>query len=202
MATMQGTPKRPRRAPAPEERKLDPERSRRLLLEAAMDEFSEKGYAGARVQDIADRAGLNKQLITYHFGGKEGLYKELGRQWLRREAAFNDPALPLDQLVARYLEEAFADPRGTRLNAWCGLAGAVPEEDPEDLSDLRRRQAEGEIAEEIDPAMAMLLCVSMVAAPATMPHAVRRFFGADPDSPEFREHYADQLRRIVRRLAS
>ncbi|MEU2683400.1 helix-turn-helix domain-containing protein [Streptomyces hygroscopicus] len=202
MATMQGTPKRPRRAPAPEERKLDPERSRRLLLEAAMDEFSEKGYAGARVQDIADRAGLNKQLITYHFGGKEGLYKELGRQWLRREAAFNDPALSLDQLVARYLEEAFADPRGTRLNAWCGLAGAVPEEDPEDLSDLRRRQAEGEIAEEIDPAMAMLLCVSMVAAPATMPHAVRRFFGADPDSPEFREHYADQLRRIVRRLAS
>ncbi|MEU4890912.1 TetR family transcriptional regulator [Streptomyces sp. NPDC044780] len=201
MTTMEGTPKRPRRAPAPEERKLDPERSRRLLLEAAMDEFAEKGYAGARVQSIADRAGLNKQLIAYHFGGKEGLYKELGRQWLRHEATFNDPALPLDQLVLRYLAEAFADPRGCRLDAWCGLAGAAPDEEPEDLSDLRRRQADGEIAEDIDPAMAMLLCVSLVAAPMTLPHTVRRLFGADPDSPEFRERYADQLRRIVRRLA-
>ncbi|QKV93116.1 TetR/AcrR family transcriptional regulator [Streptomyces sp. NA02950] len=202
MNEMQGTPKKPRRAPAPDERKLDPERSRRLLLEAAMDEFAEKGYAGARVQDIADRAGVNKQLINYHFGGKEGLYEELGRQWLRREAEFNDPALPLDELVLRYLEAAFADPRGTRLNAWCGLAGAVPDDAPEDLSDLRRRQIDGEIAEDIDPAMAMLLCVSLVSAPLAMPHAVRRFFGADPESPEFREHYAEQVRRIVRRLAA
>ncbi|MBL1099457.1 TetR family transcriptional regulator [Streptomyces coffeae] len=199
---MQGTPKKPRRAPAPEERKLDPERSRRLLLDAAMDEFAEKGYAGARVQDIADRAGVNKQLITYHFGGKEGLYKELGRQWLLREADFNDPAIPLDELVIRYLREAFADCRGIRLKAWSGLTGAVPEEGPEDLADMRRRQADGEIAEDIDPAMAMLLCVSLVSAPFALPHAVRRLFDADPESPEFREHYAEQLRRVVRHLAA
>ncbi|MGO4756059.1 TetR/AcrR family transcriptional regulator, partial [Streptomyces sp. 2MCAF27] len=95
----QAPPKKPRRAPAPAERKLDPERSRRLLLDAAMDEFAEKGFAGARVQDIADRAGLNKQLISYYFGGKEGLYRELHDQWLRREETIVDPALPLDDLV-------------------------------------------------------------------------------------------------------
>ncbi|MFI0814995.1 TetR family transcriptional regulator [Streptomyces sp. NPDC021098] len=199
---MEGTPKRPRRAPAPEERKLCPERSRRLLLEAARDVFAEKGFAGARVQDIADRAGVNKQLIAYHFGGKEGLYRELGREWLKREETFNDPAIPLDELVGRYLREAFADPRATRFNAWCGLDDAAPEEEPEDLSDLRRRQAAGEIAEDIDPAMAMLLYVSLVTAPIALPHAVRRFFDADPESPEFREHYAEQLRRIVRHLAT
>lgn len=199
---MEGTPKRPRRAPAPEERKLCPERSRRLLLEAARDVFAEKGFAGARVQDIADRAGVNKQLIAYHFGGKEGLYRELGREWLKREETFNDPAIPLDELVERYLREAFADPRATRFNAWCGLDDAAPEEDPEDLSDLRRRQAAGEIAEDIDPAMAMLLYVSLVTAPIALPHTVRRLFDADPESPEFREHYAEQLRRIVRHLAT
>ncbi|WP_432587034.1 TetR family transcriptional regulator [Streptomyces sp. HD1123-B1] len=202
MNEMQGTPKKPRRAPAPEERKLDPERSRRLLLEAAMDEFAEKGYAGARVQDIADRAGVNKQLINYHFGGKEGLYKEIGRAWLRREADFNDPGLPFDELIVRYLREGFADPRGNRLNAWSGLTGATPEDEPEDLSDLRRRQANGEIGEDIDPAMVMLMCICLVSAPHTMPHAVRQFFDADPGSPEFREHYAEQLRRVVRRLAA
>jgi TetR/AcrR family transcriptional regulator len=199
---MEGTPKRSRRAPAPEERKLCPERSRRLLMEAARDEFAQKGFAGARVQDIADRAGVNKQLIAYHFGGKEGLYRELGREWLKREETFNDPAIPLDELVSRYLREAFADPRATRFNAWCGLDDAAPEEDPEDLSDLRRRQAAGEIAADIDPAMAMLLYVSLVTAPIALPHAVRQFFGADPESPEFREHYEEQVRRIVRHLAT
>ncbi|GAA2329385.1 TetR/AcrR family transcriptional regulator [Streptomyces cuspidosporus] len=198
----QEPPKKPRRAPAPAERKLDPERSRRLLLDAAMDEFAEKGYAGARVQDIADRAGLNKQLISYYFGGKEGLYRELHRQWLRREEEdIVDPAAPLDELIVRYLRETFADPRATRLNLWKGLTGGALEEPREDLSALRRRQADGELAEDLDPAAAMLLFISLVSAPVALPHAVRQLFGLDPDSPEFREHYAEQLRRIVRHLA-
>ncbi|MEU1790556.1 TetR family transcriptional regulator [Streptomyces sparsogenes] len=198
----QEPPKKPRRAPAPAERKLDPERSRRLLLDAAMDEFAEKGYAGARVQDIADRAGLNKQLISYYFGGKEGLYRELHRQWLRREEeTIVDLAAPLDELIVRYLRETFADPRATRLNLWKGLTGGALEEPREDLSGLRRRQADGELAEDLDPAAAMLLFISLVSAPVALPHAVRQLFGLDPDSPEFREHYTEQLRRIVRHLA-
>ncbi|OMI39532.1 TetR family transcriptional regulator [Streptomyces sparsogenes DSM 40356] len=47
----------------------------------------------------------------------------------------------------------------------------------------------------------MLLFISLVSAPVALPHAVRQLFGLDPDSPEFREHYAEQLRRIVRHLA-
>ncbi|MEU1663475.1 TetR family transcriptional regulator [Streptomyces sparsogenes] len=197
----QAPPKKPRRAPAPAERKVDSERSCQLLLDAAMDEFAEKGYAGARVQSIADRAGLNKQLISYYFGGKEGLYRELHRQWLRREETIVDPAVPLDELIVRYLRETFADPRATRLNLWKGLTGGALEEPPEDLSALRRRQAAGELAEDLDPAAAMLLFISLVSAPVALPHAVRQLFGLDPDSPEFREHYTEQLRRIVRHLA-
>ncbi|MDT3396583.1 TetR family transcriptional regulator [Streptomyces sp. B1866] len=201
MTETSGTPRSPRRAPAPDERKLDAERSRRLLLEAAKEEFAGKGFAGARVQDIADRAGVNKQLINYYFGGKEGLYEELGREWLRREAAFNDPAVPLDELVARYLDETFRDPRGVRLDVWRGLAGERWEQEPEDLSDLRRRQAEGELAEDLDVAAVMLLFFAAVSAPVVLPHAVRRIFGVEPDSPEFRERYTRELRRVVRHLA-
>jgi len=47
------------------------------LLEAALDVFSARGFAGGRVQEIADRAGVNAQLISYYFGGKEGLYRAL-----------------------------------------------------------------------------------------------------------------------------
>ncbi|WP_243717128.1 TetR/AcrR family transcriptional regulator [Actinomadura darangshiensis] len=196
--------RRSRRSPGPGERKLDAERSRHLLLDAALQEFSAKGYAGARVQDIADRAGVNKQLINYYFGGKEGLYHAIGRRWLEREAEINDPALPLDAVVVRYLRNTLDDTLGTRLDIWRGLTeddGELPPIEREDLSDLERRQAAGELAGDLDPAAVMLAMMAMVAAPVAMPLAVRRVFGLDPSSPEFQERYAEQLRRIVRHLA-
>jgi TetR/AcrR family transcriptional regulator len=44
------------------------------LLRAGEDLFSEHGFAGASVDRIARRAGVNKAMISYHFGGKAGLY--------------------------------------------------------------------------------------------------------------------------------
>jgi TetR/AcrR family transcriptional regulator len=48
--------------------------ARDAILVAARQEFSAKGPAGARVNEIAARSGVNKQLIYYYFGNKEGLY--------------------------------------------------------------------------------------------------------------------------------
>src|SRR5882757_10435807 len=47
---------------------------RSWILDAAVDEFGERGFAGARVDSIAERAGANKQLIYYYFKNKAGLY--------------------------------------------------------------------------------------------------------------------------------
>lgn len=44
------------------------------ILEAAKDEFAEKGFAGARVDEIARRAGVNKATLYYHIGDKDALY--------------------------------------------------------------------------------------------------------------------------------
>src|SRR5262245_10565994 len=44
------------------------------ILEVATEEFGAKGYAGARVDEIARRSRANKQLIYYYFGNKQGLY--------------------------------------------------------------------------------------------------------------------------------
>lgn len=51
--------------------------TRAALLEACGPIFAEKGLEGATVKDIADAAGVNIALISYHFGGKEGLYRTL-----------------------------------------------------------------------------------------------------------------------------
>ncbi|MGB3275696.1 MAG: TetR/AcrR family transcriptional regulator [Castellaniella sp.] len=52
----------------------DTDRSQAAILKAARDEFSEHGFAGGRVDRIAERAGVNKRLIYYYFGNKDDLF--------------------------------------------------------------------------------------------------------------------------------
>src|SRR5512140_2953813 len=59
--------------PRPRE-KRDPEATRQALLRAGAALFSERGYDAVPIDDVASRAGVNKALISYHFGGKRGLY--------------------------------------------------------------------------------------------------------------------------------
>lgn len=53
----------------------DPDATRRALLAAGTEIFTRYGLHGARVDAIAAAAGVNKQLIYYHFGDKDGLYR-------------------------------------------------------------------------------------------------------------------------------
>lgn len=49
--------------------------TKRLVLDVARSEFALKGLAGARVDEIADKAGVNKQAIYYHFANKDDLFR-------------------------------------------------------------------------------------------------------------------------------
>ena len=52
----------------------DPERTRAAILRAATEEITAKGLTGARVDAIAERAGVNKRMLYHYFGDKQGLY--------------------------------------------------------------------------------------------------------------------------------
>lgn len=202
-----GEPRAARRAPTTDARGRDPQESRERLLTAALDEFSAHGYAGARVSAIADRAGLNAQLITYYFGGKEGLYRALHESWLEQEERFVEPAASLEDFVVAYLEASFADQRRTRLLLWDGLDDQIDAREQavgnanEDLSYLEGRQAAGEIAGDLDPGLYQLAVMGATVAPIAMPHVVRRITGLDPTDPAFQKRYAEQMRRIIRHLS-
>ena len=63
-----------------EPRARDADRSQASILNAARDEFAEHGLGGARVDRIAERAGLNKRLIYYYFEDKERLFQAVLEQ--------------------------------------------------------------------------------------------------------------------------
>jgi AcrR family transcriptional regulator len=56
------------------ERLRDAERTRADILAVATAEFADRGYAGARINEIADKTSTTKRMIYYYFGGKEQLY--------------------------------------------------------------------------------------------------------------------------------
>lgn len=51
------------------------EETRALILEAAAPEFAAHGFAGARLEHVAERVGVKQALIHHYFAGKEGLYQ-------------------------------------------------------------------------------------------------------------------------------
>ena len=63
-------PAQPKRKTGPR----DAERTRRAILDAALVEFSEKGHAAARIDAVAEAAGISKPMIYSYFGDKDALY--------------------------------------------------------------------------------------------------------------------------------
>jgi TetR/AcrR family transcriptional regulator len=65
----------------------DAARTRKKIVEAAKAEFAARGFAGARIAEIARRAKLNKQLLYHYFPSKEALFDEILEQTIfEREA--------------------------------------------------------------------------------------------------------------------
>jgi AcrR family transcriptional regulator len=75
------------------------------IISAARDEFAREGFHGARVERIAHRAGVNKQLLFYYYHSKLGLHQAAVRQAVAElEAALDQgeprQGRPLDRLRA------------------------------------------------------------------------------------------------------
>jgi AcrR family transcriptional regulator len=83
--------------------------TRGALIEAATAIFAAKGYEGGSVRQITEKAKANQAAINYHFGSKDGLYREVLRNALHAFDEFSvidEDALPgmdREEAVRRYL---------------------------------------------------------------------------------------------------
>jgi TetR/AcrR family transcriptional regulator len=101
----------PKRSGAPVPQRRDPAATRRKLLTAARLEFARHGFAGARVDEIAERAGVNKQLVYHHFGDKDALYLAV-LEWVyadirEQERKLNLQGLAPDKAIRKLIEASF-----------------------------------------------------------------------------------------------
>ena len=87
------------------------EGTRGALLKAARAAFAEGGLEGARVDDIARRAGIDKQLVYHYFGSKDALYtaviEEVYHEIREQEAALALGSLPAEEAMRKLIELSF-----------------------------------------------------------------------------------------------
>ncbi len=84
--------------------------SEEKILKAAKDVFMKYGLYGARMQDIADTAGINKALLHYYFRSKEKLFDKIFEnalhKYFERINVFSDSSLPVIDQVFKYVENS------------------------------------------------------------------------------------------------
>ncbi|HET6341103.1 MAG TPA: TetR/AcrR family transcriptional regulator [Gemmatimonadota bacterium] len=184
------------------------------LLEAARDLFADRGYDGASIRAITDRAGTNLGSVTYHFGTKEALYHRVIETFIaplreRVVEAAGTEGPPLERIEAivraafeRYVEDpamprlilqqiASGRPAPPPARAWIRQALGI-------LGDLvHTGQADGTIRKG-DPRFMALMAI----APILFIHLIRGplhdAIGLDLDDERTRKGLLDQIVASVR----
>ncbi|MBB4676328.1 TetR/AcrR family transcriptional regulator [Crossiella cryophila] len=206
MADPQDSAPRSRRSPAAGERQRDAERTKARIVEAAIAEFAAKGYRAARVSEIADRAGVNKQLISYYFGGKEGLYLEVNRSWDLMSRPMTAPGLPMTEVIAGFARHSAENRDLGRIMVWENLSADFPDDPGQReffqarVAELRQRQEAGELPADLDPDCLLLALMAATSALLTLPRIAKMITGEEADAPELTERYTEQLVKLMQHI--
>lgn len=190
-----------RSSPADQDRRRrrDPEAAREAILDAALAEFGAHGFAGARTAAIAERAGVSSQLLTHHFGGKQGILDELRRRW-RGQQPTDAVVRPFRESVGHHVEQVLADPDWSRLVLWHALEQAPGSSDRDDFAGrmtglaeaVRARQAAGEVDARVDPRFVVLVGYLLAFGPLALPDHLRGLLGGI-DRQEYAAWSSEQL---------
>lgn len=188
----------------------NPERTRTRILSAARREFAAKGIAGARVDAIARRAGVNKRMLYHYFGSKDGLFAAVLQHTLNERLA-HVPGESPDAAGRLRGRSAFYAGSGeyVRLLMWEALEHPAiePAERPERVTAyerLRTRveadQAAGSLPAEFDSRQWALAELAIGLMPIAFPQLTRMQVGLDVDSAEFQAAHQRFLTQLAARL--
>lgn len=191
--------------PAPRPRGR-PGKSRPVLLAAAIEEFAEKGFAGATTADIARRAKTQQPLVHHHFGSKDELFKvvlDTLFDELRRDVLpATGEQVELTALIRRFVLFTARRPELARIwvieSAHRGphLAYIVDRHVLPLMHVAMPLIARG-MRHDLDPALLVYAIQGLVTYPFLVPQQVKAATGADARDPAFAATYADVVAALL-----
>jgi AcrR family transcriptional regulator len=204
-------------SPAGEERLRDADRSQSTILAAARDEFAEYGLGGARVDRIAERAGLNKRLIYYYFEDKEKLFQAVLEQAYRdirqQEAQLHlldvDPATAVRRLIEFTWDYYLAHPEFMTLLNSANLHKArhlAESRRARELNSplietlaavLERGRREGKFRGGVDPVQLYVSIAGMAYFYLSNSHTLSAIFGRDLLAPKARSERLSHMTDVI-----
>ncbi len=185
--------------------------TREAILEAAIEEFIERGFAGVRMEHVAKRAGYNKALVYRWFKDKETLFQEaLNRRFSKRAGLVDKLPDTLAGILAWWSEQALTDPNFMRMI----LREALETSDKEpahsefrrayyqrQIDLLKRLQAEGSIDPAFDSEMLFVALLSVVTLTGALPQIVRLATGLHPSDAKFERRWNAFLEMLAIHLS-
>jgi len=198
---------------SPGQRSRNPAETRKLIVDATIQLLAEKGFPGIGVNTVAAAAGVDKQLIYYHFGGLEGVIRHLGgllEFWLGTPLQ-PKPGEPYGEAVCRlvleYAGALRANPLVLRLLAW---ELVEPTKVLKELEATRSQAMAGWVQglraaaqpapEGVDAAAVNALLLAGLHYLALREHAVGSFAGMDISTPEGAARIESAVRLITERV--
>ncbi|MFC4386967.1 TetR/AcrR family transcriptional regulator [Gracilibacillus marinus] len=189
----------------------DAERTRQKILNAAKEEFCEKGYTGARIESIAKRAGLNKQLIYHYFKNKEALIDEMISYFAKSVPTENLtlPSNPVDIASFRFHVNIHHLMDFLKFTAW-----EVIDDIPNDtigaesrkkvlqsyVEDMKVKQEKGLVPKDLDPRFITLMMSSLTIYPLLYGKVTQMITGLENKDEVFIEEWSTFLDQISERI--
>jgi TetR/AcrR family transcriptional regulator len=184
------------------------------ILAVAADEFEAKGFAGARIDEIARRSNVNKQLIYYYFESKRVLHsvvmEHVTARALEVTRAESDQSYPKSVLGMSAASFTRTRNRLYRYWLWEAVEGSSQEDIArleerrthyaEKVAQIRRAQRDGEIDPDLDARFLHLATVALISFPHIAPQIASLITGLQLDDPEFeagQQAFVEHLMRVL-----
>jgi TetR/AcrR family transcriptional regulator len=185
---------------------------RDAILAAATAVFAERGFHGAKMREIAQRAQVSQGLLHHHFGTKEALWDAVGerilRDFLDGQAALLDRERPTAETVAAsvrgYLNYCRARPEALRIYLWRLLEGPKGERQARSRTMTRRAvpmfeaaQEAGVIRRDMPPGFVMCVAGALIFQWLQNQQEIRDALAVTGDEPFDDDEFLRYVLRIV-----
>ena len=180
------------------------------IIKAAFGEFTKRGFAGARVEEIATKAKVNKALLYHYYADKEALFKNVLECKMAELGALQIDPDRFAACAGDFFDFYAANPWLARLLQWEALDFGdrpVPNEDERrahlqrHVTQIARAQSEGIVDASLDASQTLFTLISIVHYWFAAPQTARMITGGNPYTPQAlkrrRAHVVDVARRIL-----